>query len=233
MRSLRSNLSVAISSAAALGLSTGLALAGCSAGPRPAGEDGPNDEGAAAAAEAEERVGRLAQHLAGRFDSSAQAARDRSYFGVSLRACPFALEELGAHVLYVEQAMVDTLDAPYRQRVYVLSATDEQGAKSEVHELTDPAKFVGFCDDAGIAAPTANDLILKEGCAVHLREEGDTFVGGTEGNGCASTRQGATYATSEVTITPVQIRSWDRGYNAEDAQVWGAQAGPYEFDRKQ
>ena len=58
------------------------------------------------------------------------------------------------------------------------------------------------------------------------------FVGGTEGNGCTSSLNGAQYATSKVKITKNRIESWDQGFNAQGVQVWGAEAGPYVFDRK-
>lgn len=173
----------------------------------------------------------VAALLAGRFDSTAQAARDARYFDVSLRACLIDLGDFASHALYVEQAMMDSLDAPYRQRAYVLEAGPDNAAVSHVFELKQPGRFVGLCDDTADAGPVVADLVGRDGCAVTLQEQGGAYVGGTTGKGCASTLQGAAYATSEVTLTATQIRSWDRGFDENDRQVWGAQAGPYEFDR--
>ena len=39
----------------------------------------------------------------------------------------------------------------------------------------------------------------------------------------------ASYATSEVVITSTMLKSWDRGFDSADHQVWGASGGPYEF----
>ena len=39
----------------------------------------------------------------------------------------------------------------------------------------------------------------------------------------------AAYATSEVVIIPGRIESWDRGFDADGNQVWGAASGPYVF----
>ena len=36
-------------------------------------------------------------------------------------------------------------------------------------------------------------------------------------------------ATSEVVVSPGRIESWDRGFDAEGAQVWGAEKGAYVF----
>ena len=39
------------------------------------------------------------------------------------------------------------------------------------------------------------------------------------------------YTTSEVSIEARAITSWDRGFDADGAQVWGAEKGPYVFAR--
>ena len=44
--------------------------------------------------------------------------------------------------------------------------------------------------------------------------------------------RGASYATSEVELREERITSWDRGYDGEGLQVWGATEGPYRFDRQ-
>ena len=49
---------------------------------------------------------------------------------------------------------------------------------------------------------------------------------------CASDLRGAAYATSEVTITPQFVLSWDRGFDNTGKQVWGATEGPYVFLRE-
>ena len=41
--------------------------------------------------------------------------------------------------------------------------------------------------------------------------------------------RGASYASSIVTLTPKYLLSWDRGYNKEGEQVWGAEKGGYMF----
>ena len=65
------------------------------------------------------RQAELAVWLSGTFDSSEQAAEDYSYYAVQLVACPVEAPELGANVLYIEQALADTPEDPYRQRLYV------------------------------------------------------------------------------------------------------------------
>ena len=174
-----------------------------------------------------------ARLLAGRFDSSSQAGRDGQYFPVQLMACHVDAPQLGEHVLYVEQAMMTALDAPYRQRVYVVTETDDV-VVSAVNELDAPEQVIGICDfsDTDRARVISQRVITPlPGCEVVLRETDTGFSGGTVGQGCLNDHSGAVYATSEVTLNEGQIVTWDRGYDDEDVQVWGATAGAYVFDR--
>jgi hypothetical protein len=73
----------------------------------------------------------------------------------------------------------------------------------------------------------------RAGCAIYLRKKSKNhFSGSTPEKECLSSLRGATYATSEVEIKKNLIESWDRGWNAEDKQVWGAEKGPYLFIKK-
>lgn len=180
----------------------------------------------------EQLADQLFELLTGQFDSRAQAARDSRYFEVQLLACPVDAPEFGPRVLYVEQAMMTALQEPYRQRIYVVEPGENEGeAVSRVFALSSDAAWVGACGRATRQA-SATDAVERAGCAVHLQWMDDRFVGGTRGEGCASSLNGATYASSEVELTPSLIRSWDRGHDAAGRQVWGAQAGPYVFDRQ-
>ena len=222
-----------------LGMSVAWAIAGCApaAGDR-AGANGAADGGNAAA---EQDAGpppepveeRLARMLEGRFSSRQQAIANPSYFDVRIATCRVDRPDLGPRVLYIEQARADTLSQPYRQRLYVVEADPAGGADSalsRVFELRNPGAAIGTCD---LEAPRdlAGTVEEKDGCAVQLAWQGDRFEGGTVGTGCGSTLNGATYATSTVTVLDNQLQTWDRGFDARDQQVWGAVAGPYLFDR--
>jgi len=214
-----------------------LAFAACApSGTVPPADDGAADDGADDEP-APSRAAQATDLLTGRFDSSAQAAADARYFAVQLHTCRIDVPELGEQVLYVEQAMMTALDQPYRQRVYAIADREDGAVVSVVNELVQPERFVGFCDlgatdQAGIM-PIAADIAPLPGCAVTLTATDDGFSGSTDGKACLNDHNGAVYATSEVTLTDAGIDSWDRGYDANDTQVWGAVAGAYRFDRKQ
>jgi len=124
-------------------------------------------------------------------------------------------------------------EKPYRQRVYRVTETEEGVFESAVFTLPEPEKRVGaWRDQEPLKNLAPDDLELREGCTVILKYDGEgSFVGVTEGNGCLSGLRGAAYATSEVIVAPGRIESWDRGFDDEGAQVWGAEKGAYVFLR--
>lgn len=190
----------------------------------------PNPPAAAAPDPAQE----LLRRLSGRFDSSAQAAADPEHYkAVQLHTCVVLAPELGPRVLYIEQAMLEQVRAPYRQRLYVIESGPGGSVVSRVFELRDPKPSVGLCDAP--AAPrrfAAAEVEERVGCRVELVRAGEVYRGGTTGKSCTSSLAGASYATSEVSVTTRTIESWDRGFDASDHQVWGARVGPYRFERR-
>jgi len=176
----------------------------------------------------------LLRRLSGRFDSSAQAAADPEHFkAVQLHTCVVLAPELGPRVLYIEQAMLDQVRAPYRQRLYVIEPGPGGSVVSRVFELRDPGPSVGLCDaPTGPRRFAAAEVEEREGCRVELVRAGELYRGGTTGKACSSSLAGASYATSEVRVSAGTIESWDRGFDAGDHQVWGAQVGPYRFERR-
>lgn len=193
--------------------------------PVDAGTDGP------AAEKPNEVSNKLARWLSGQFDSKEQSVTNRSYFNITLAICPVALPELGKHVLYVEQAVAGSL--PYRQRLYVVEAVDDATGRSRVFEPKNADSLVGLCAAKSPPTLAAKDFEEKLGCSVVLAWNGERFEGKTPADPkCPSDHEGATYATSDVTLGARELRSWDRGYDATGKQVWGATAGPYVFVRR-
>lgn len=171
--------------------------------------------------------------MTGSFSSAQQAAADTSYFDVRLEIVPIWPDRADGRWLYVEQAAAGHVERPYRQRVYHVTASEPGKITSEVFTIPQPLRFAGaWRDEAPLAALSPDSLELREGCAVVLRRtEHGFFEGGTVGTGCASSLSGAAYATSEVRLTPRSLTSWDRGFDADGNHVWGAEDGPYVFDR--
>ncbi len=171
--------------------------------------------------------------MSGSFTSAAQAAEDSSYYEIELEMVPIWTERRDGRWLYVEQAVAGHKVRPYRQRVYRLSRQDEMFLESAVFLIPGEERFVGAYENAELFNTlTLDSLIEKEGCSIILERMADgTFGGSTHGTGCKSTLRGASYATSHVTIRDTRIMSWDRGYDADGNQAWGATEAGYIFEK--
>jgi len=179
-------------------------------------------------------VAALRTALSGSFDSSAQAARDESFYNIVLHMTPMWTWRDDGPWLYVEQAVAASADRPYRQRIYKLERSGPDTVRSRVFVFDEPLTHAGaWKSGSPMSEMSPEDLEERVGCAVTMAFDPDpgTFAGSTTGNGCMSELNGAAYATSEVTIERGRIVSWDRGFDATGQQVWGAETGGYEFVR--
>jgi hypothetical protein len=178
-------------------------------------------------------LSRLVDWLTGSFSSAAQAGQDPDYFDIRIHAVRVWPERDDGQWIYLEQAAADALDQPYRQRVYHVTRLADDLFQSRVYALEEPLNYAGqWREEEPLAQLRPEDLQLRDGCAVLLRKVGDeTFTGSTLGRLCSSTLRGASFATSEVAVRSDRLTSWDRGFDADGVQVWGAQKGPYQFDR--
>jgi len=178
-------------------------------------------------------VKRLAEMMAGEFSSEEQSRSDATFFHIKLRMKPIWTDKKDGRWLYVEQAAAETEDKPYRQRVYHVYRQDETTIVSKVYEIKDAANYIGgWKNEAKLTALNADSLIDRQGCSIYLRKNEDgTFSGSTPGKECLSSLRGASYATSEVTIFADKLVSWDRGWDSNGKQVWGAVKGGYIFKK--
>lgn len=170
--------------------------------------------------------------LPGHYSSGVQAKEDPTYFDVRLHIVPIWTDRADGPWLYVEQAMADAQDKPYRQRIYRLVPVPQDRVESVIYELPgNPLQWAGaWSEPARLNALDPGILEVRAGCAVTLSLEGtDVLRGSTDGAECGSGLRGAAYATSEVTLTADELNTWDRGFDAQDKQVWGAVKGPYRF----
>lgn len=180
--------------------------------------------------ELSEGMEKLIEWMTGEFDSSQQAASDTAYMDISLKMSRIWPDKPNGAWIYVEQAVSATPDKPYRQRIYFLSELEEDRYTSDIYMLKDEGAAVGAWKNPSLLDElTPFDLLHRKGCTVFLFYDGFQFSGSTNDKSCASDLRGATYATSEVIITADELRSWDRGYNGADEQVWGAENGHYKF----
>jgi len=170
--------------------------------------------------------------MTGHFDSREQARTEAGYMDILLSMQPlWEGRDPDVRWLYVEQATAESPDKPYRQRVYRLSLNNAGEVVSEVFVLDEPERYIRGWETGALAALTEDKLQRRSGCDVYLRPMGEGFRGATRGENCESNLRGARWASAEVELDAGGLRSWDRGFDSEGKQVWGAAAGPYVFRR--
>ncbi|MHC4948831.1 MAG: CpcT/CpeT family chromophore lyase [Planctomycetota bacterium] len=138
--------------------------------------------------------------------------------------------------LYAEHAVDIDPDRPYQQRVYRATAWTDGTLRLEPYEFP-PGEALRHAGAWRSFDPLADlapeDLVARPDCPILLRPEDDRmFVGATEGDGCASQREGAAYATTQLMVRDDMVVIWDRGFDATGLQVWGPQHGGYLFNRR-
>lgn len=176
-------------------------------------------------------IDELYKLMQGSFNSEMQAKTDSTYFNISLHMYPIWKDK--GHFLYVEQALNSRQNNPYRQRIYELTQIDENTYSSAIYTIEHDSLWIGkWKTPEEFDKLNPKDVSKKEGCEVILtRLKENHYKGQTGERTCESTLYGASYATSEVEILPTKIISWDRGFDADDKHIWGAEKGGYIFNK--
>lgn len=177
----------------------------------------------------------LSSFMRGSFSSADQAKADPENFReIRLEVARIWADRNDGIWLYVEQAAATSLDKPYRQRVYHLTALPHGRYSSVIHSFKgDPLLHAGAWKTKDpLREVKIETLEPIKGCAVTLTFDGKgTYQGSTQGQECENKWRGATYATTEVTVTASEMCSWDRGYDPQGKQIWGAEKGGYIFKK--
>ena len=169
--------------------------------------------------------------MQGSFNSEIQSQVDSAYYNISLHMYPI-WEDKG-NFLYVEQALNSMQNKPYRQRIYEVAQLNDSTFSSAVYTLDVDSLWIGkWKTPKAFDSISIKDIALKEGCEVILKRISENhYIGKTGDTTCVSTMRGASFARSEVEILEDKILSWDRGFDAEGNYVWGAEKGPYIFNK--
>lgn len=176
----------------------------------------------------------LAGMMEGDYDNVAQANADSNFLKISLRMKRIWKENKEGIWLYVEQAMFDKQEKPYRQRIYQLSMVEGMTVKSEIYTLPNPEQYVGgWKNEKTFDVLSPSQISLKSGCGVNLTYNAKGFFSGaTDAQSCPSEIRGASYATSDVWVDNTMLKALDMGFDKEGKQVWGSKFGHYIFVKK-
>jgi len=170
--------------------------------------------------------------MTGTFSSELQSKQDTDYFDIRLQMQHIWKHRTDGYWIYVEQAVADYVNKPYRQRIYQVVQTGDNMFESRVYEFDNPLQYAGAWNDtAKLNSLTIEELQLRNGCTITLiwNDTLQKFTGATADKNCSSNLRGAAYATSEVIIDEEKLISWDRGWDSNSKQVWGAEKGGYIF----
>ncbi len=178
-------------------------------------------------------LNKLAQLMQGIYNSKSQSITDTTYYNISLIMAPIWTHRTDGKWLYVEQAMATTPDKPYRQRVYHLQHKADKVYTSDIYTIKDAMAYANATTDTEKMAKLTFDKIeLKDGFTVTLNYKKKQYTGGTNLNDCPSDLRGAKYATTIIELNNTKLLSWDRGFDANGKQVWGATKGGYVFNKQ-
>jgi hypothetical protein len=188
-------------------------------------------------AEVERQAEEVATRLIGVMDTSVQAAANPKAPSVRMTTCKVTVKNGatphdGTIFLYQEQALTSNLTQPYRQRFLQISPRPySQSVQSLSFKPIQTETWTGFCNrpenDRILAATDLGQPV----CSVFLRQVREVFVGSTPVDGCPANFRGAVRITNRVVLSTTGMETWDRGFDAQGKQVWGAQSSSYQYRR--
>lgn len=178
----------------------------------------------------EPQVEDVATHLVGIMETSAQAATNPDAPSVRMTTCRVRVEARDSVFLYQEQALTQRLQKPYRQRFLQLApSAAENSIESKAFKPLDPQRWIGLCDRAEEQRILQPSDLIEAGCSVFLVPVNQIYVGNTQAGGCATNFRGAVRITNTVFLHAAGMDTWDRGFDAQGNQVWGAKDQSYQF----
>jgi hypothetical protein len=187
---------------------------------------------AATAADLNQQAEQVVQHLEGILSTAHRAAANPQVANVTMTTCRIQVANPPASTIYLyqEQAIVPSLTQPYRQRILEIRPSPvSQTIRSRSFKLADQAQWVNFCDRPNRQISPQDFPIVV--CAVFLKPTTEGFSGTTEATGCPANVRGAVTIRNRIRLHSNGMDTWDRGFDAQGKQVWGAGVAPYQFLR--
>jgi CpeT/CpcT family (DUF1001) len=184
----------------------------------------------------EQQTEEVATLLEGVMDTSAQAIANPKAPNVRMTTCRVRVKDANpkgeAIFLYQEQALTQELAKPYRQRFLKISANrPSQSVQSLSFKPEHPTAWNGFCNQPNSARILTSKDLGSPVCSVILKRSGKGYVGSTPVEGCPANVRGAVRITNRVELNSAGMNTWDRGFNAQGEQVWGAKSESYQYQR--
>ena len=173
----------------------------------------------------------VANHLIGVMDTTQQAQTNPRIAKVQMTTCAVDFSPKQDNIyLYQEQAIIDRLNQPYRQRILVIQpSADNSTVESKAYKLNNAPNFINFCNkDLTERELNVSDL-AESVCTVFLQPIAGGYRGETPPQGCPTNVRGAVKITNTIILHSQGMDTSDRGYDSLGQQVWGAQDNVYQF----
>lgn len=173
--------------------------------------------------------------MAGTFDTTEQAKLDAEVPPLRAVAVLVPKSRLsdGALVLYREEARLDRLDRPERQRFLRVEEVASGRVVVRMFELKEAASAAGkWRTPEVLALFSRNDVRDRPACAITMTKKGDHYEGSATDLGCAPPLLGVSRPTSEIRLWPGRMETWERGFDAKGVQVWGPRKGPFRWEKR-
>ncbi len=184
-----------------------------------------------------QQVQQVAAYLTGTMETSApSSAHPGSRVTVRMSTCAIQrTDQLDQVWLYQEQALSTELNQPYRQRFLQITASPySQTVRSLSYKPIHPQAWVNFCDRSASDRRITPSALSTPLCSVFLKPARDStgqniYWGNTPADGCPANVRGATRITNHILLHSTGMETWDRGFDAQGKQVWGAKAESYHY----
>lgn len=181
------------------------------------------------------QVEEVVTRLEGVMNTSAQAAKNPQLPNVQMTTCRVHLDlnsQSQPIFLYQEQALIDRLNQPYRQRLLHigLSETGDR-IESRSFRLANPQAWQGLCNKPETQRLIPKTEVGQAVCTVFLKPQGSNYIGETPPEGCPANYRGAVKITNQIILNSHGMDTTDKGFDANGNQVWGARNETYQFRR--
>uniref|UniRef100_A0A832H250 Chromophore lyase CpcT/CpeT n=1 Tax=Oscillatoriales cyanobacterium SpSt-402 TaxID=2282168 RepID=A0A832H250_9CYAN len=185
----------------------------------------------------QQQVREVAELLEGVMDTTAQAKANPKAPSVQMTTCQVRLTNAAAPsaiLLYQEQALTEKLAQPYRQRFLEIAPDFEAKAvRSLSFRPLQSDRWAGFCNKPESLRILQKADLGSPVCSVFLKKLSNGYLGETPPEGCPASVRGAVRITNTIELNASGMNTWDRGFDANGKQVWGAQSEAYQFRRQQ
>lgn len=186
----------------------------------------------------EQQALEVVDHLVGIMTTAEQAVANSKAPDVRMTTCKVRVQGAEAALagettfLYQEQALSTKLSEPYRQRfLRIAPSRDRQSVQSLSFRPANAETWKGLCSQPEVQRTVSRKELGMPVCSVFLKRSGAEYVGRTPIDGCPANVRGAVRITNRIVLHDAGMDTWDRGFDAEGNQVWGAATDSYQFRR--